>query len=62
MAYVTFLTGLLIAGAAVVAGAALVIVWTMAYGAGHYCRQQIQRENPRSAKVRVLQAFKQRVS
>jgi hypothetical protein len=62
MPFVTFLIGLLIAGTVVVTGAALVIVWTVAYGAGRYCHQEIQRLGPHSAKVRVLRGFKRRVS
>ncbi|OLZ08162.1 hypothetical protein [Sulfobacillus thermosulfidooxidans] len=42
MPFVMFLSGIIMAFVVVVAGAALVLVWTIAYGTGRYCRQLLK--------------------
>ncbi|AUW93346.1 MAG: hypothetical protein C7B44_15375 [Sulfobacillus thermosulfidooxidans] len=61
MPFVTFLTGLLVAGAVVVVGSALVVVWAVAYGSGRYCRQQIQNSGSKPPSTKAWQV-RQRVS
>ncbi len=39
MPFVIFISGLIIALVVAVTGAAMVLVWTLAYGSGRYCRR-----------------------
>lgn len=62
MSLVALLSGVLIAGAASVAGAAMVIVWTVAYGSGHYCLRQIHQGIRSEQPGEQEQALRQQVS
>ncbi|WP_053960853.1 hypothetical protein [Sulfobacillus thermosulfidooxidans] len=53
MPFVMFLSGIIIAFVVVVAGAGLVLVWTIAYGSGRYCRQLLKnaQNSPRDSRI-----------
>ncbi len=43
MPVVIFVSGVIIALAVAVTGAAMVLVWTLAYGSGRYCRRILRQ-------------------
>lgn len=63
MPFVMLVSGLLVALVVVVTGVSMVLVWTIAYGSGRYCRHEIQKGHNRAGRhPRVIHLHDQRVS
>ncbi|MCL4496461.1 MAG: hypothetical protein M1294_16870 [Firmicutes bacterium] len=66
MPFVMFVSGVIIASVVAVTGAAMVLVWTVAYGSGRYCRR-VLRQNQVAADAtnstgRVIRLSREGVS